>query len=186
MKEVSKDEKIILLFSGGWESSVLLFIARELGYKVHCIIVDYGQEHIEEVEYAKSMCEEKGFGYTMVEMQIPTKSALTNPLGTPYEKVSPWYVPGRNLMLVSAAAAIAESEGVETIWIGASYTDRENNFPDCSQEWVHAINKVLAEGTSRKVRVLAPLLGFTKKMVIEMGNYFDINEEEVFSGYGEK
>ena len=174
---------LLLLYSGGLESRLLLHLAVQL-YKPHCLLIDYGQRHREELSFAISCCSKLGVSKDVVGIETCIDSALTGDKVVEYKNVSPWYVPARNLMFVSVAAGVAESKGIDTIWIGANYDDRINQFPDCSQEWVVSINETLQKSLSRPVRVIAPLLGFTKEMVWALAEQAGIKKEEVFSGYG--
>ncbi len=177
-------EQIVLLYSGGLESRYLVHLALQMKFDPLCVLVDYGQKHVAELVKAKEVCERLGLKRELVRVQLPVRSKLTGHPDAAYEAVSEWYVPARNLILVSVAASIAESRGIDTIWIGASYTDRLNRFPDCTQEWVVAVNEVLAKGLSKKVQVVAPLLGYSKEMVRSLAEMAGITKEEVFSGYG--
>lgn len=178
------EHDLLLLFSGGLESRYLLHLASQMLYKPYCLLIDYGQKHGKELEYAISVCNNLRIPFEVVNVLWNTNSALTGDKETKYDNVSPWYVPARNLIFVSVAAGVAESKGIDTIWIGANYDDRINQFPDCSQEWVVSINETLQKSLSRPVRVIAPLLGFTKEMVWALAEQAGIKKEEVFSGYG--
>lgn len=70
------------------------------------------------------------------------------------------YIPSRNMMLVSVAAAIAEQEGIKDIWYGANLSDTRNGYPDCTSEWIGKINEILP------VNLHAPLLLWTQEEVI--------------------
>lgn len=176
---------IVLLYSGGLESRVLLQLAFKMKLEPFCVLINYGQRHAEELSYAKFGCEKMGVDYNEITVQWPVNSVLTGDNSTRYEGVSEFYVPSRNLLLVSLAAGIAESKGINTIWIGASYTDRLDQFPDCSQEWIYSLNNTLQKGTSNGIQVRAPLLGLTREMILDWAWHMKINMEEVFSGYGE-
>jgi 7-cyano-7-deazaguanine synthase len=184
-KHAQKSPNVVILYSGGLESTFLLLLASMMGLTPHCVLIDYGQKHIEELEKAIQFCTEKNLSHEIITLDWRPNSALTGNLTSRYEGVSEWYVPARNMMFISIAASIAETRGVETIWFGASYDDRVNLFPDCYQDWVVAINKTLELGLSKKVQVVAPLLGFTKEMVKTLVIKFGVDiEKEVFSGYG--
>jgi len=181
---VKKD--LVLLYSGGLESRYLLHLALQLSLKPFCVLVDYGQKHIAELTTAVSICIQLEIEYEIVKLTIPkVESKLTGNFQTTYEGVSEWYVPSRNLIFVSLAASMAESRGIDTIWYGASYSDRVNIFPDCYQDWVVAVNKVLVKNGSKKIQLVAPLMGMPKELIQELAKIAGIKNEEVFSGYGE-
>jgi len=177
---------LILLSSGGWDSRVLLEIACKMQFNPLCLLFDYGQKHLKELEFAKKTCKDKKVPFQQVQISLPkVHSKLTGNLQTTYEGVSPWYVPSRNLIFLSHAVSLAETMGVSIIWYGADFDDRLNLFPDCYQEWVVKLNKLLEINASTRITVYAPLLGVTKEVVRVMGKMFGIKEKEVFSGYGE-
>ncbi len=178
-------KKIVLLYSGGADSTLLLHLALKLGYTVICIGIDYAQTHKKELKYAKKNCTAKGIEFITVSIRAPFSSNLNKDKQT-YEGVSPHHVPSRNLMFVSIAASIAESRGVDTIWLGANYEDRKNLFPDCYQEWVYSVNQLLQKNGSTEIKLEAPLLGMHKDTIQDYCKLLNINSTQIFSGYGTK
>lgn len=177
-------KKLVLLYSGGMDSTLLLKMALRLGFQPFCVLVNYEQLHVQELEFAKRMCETLQVQYQVVDVKINVTSKLTDGIEK-YHNVSPWYVPSRNLMFISFAASIAENLGANLIWYGANYQDRENLFPDCYQEWVYHLNQLLKINGSLVVKVEAPLLGMTKETITELIKEYDIKTNEIFSGYGQ-
>jgi len=182
-------KEIILLFSGGMDSTLLMILALQLGYKPYCLLFDYGQKHKVELEFAMKQCEKcqliRQFAYEVVNLDLDVHSKLTD--GTePYKGVSPWHVPARNLIFISIAASIAESHGTDLVWYGANYEDREKLFPDCYQEWVFRLNQLLEINGSSKIKVEAPLLGMSKETIDKLRKSYNITDKEIFSGYGEQ
>jgi len=182
------EEDVLILYSGGADSRLMLEMAKSLKKTIYCVLIDYGQKHIKELEFAKNHLEKEIVDYQVVSLSgLGIESALTG-LGTGslYEGVSEWWVPGRNLMFVSIAASIAEMRNIETIWFGADYSDREALFPDCYQDWVLPVNEVLKINGSKPLKLEAPLLGMTKEMILEtLKTVHNITEDDLFSGYGE-
>jgi 7-cyano-7-deazaguanine synthase len=183
-----KEEKfnLVLLLSGGLDSALLLEMALELHMNPFCLLINYGQKHVKELEFAKKLCEEKQVEFEIISIKNLNVSSKLIDGTVKYPGVSEWHVPGRNLMFISIAASVAESYGIPLIWYGANYEDRDHLFPDCYQEWVYATNKVLAINGSAKIQLEAPLLGMDKSTVKMLAHYFGINEKQIFSGYGEK
>lgn len=184
---MSKD--ILILYSGGADSRLMLELALKMKKNVYCLLVNYGQKHSKELEVAKNQLEKLGVVGTIVTVKdLSVDSALTgdNQRGR-YEDVSEWYVPSRNLLFVSLACSIAESWEIDTIWYGANFSDRLDLFPDCTQEWVVKVNELLQINGSKPIKLEAPLLGMSKEVVFEiLEKVFKINESELFSGYAEK
>jgi 7-cyano-7-deazaguanine synthase len=177
-------KKLILLYSGGRDSTLLLRLAKQFGYDPYCLLFDYGQKHIAELQMAEDMCNKEKVEYSVLRIPTFVSSRLT--FGEDqYENVSPWHVPSRNLIFISYASSIAENKRIDLIWFGANYEDRENLFPDCYQEWVYKLNNLLAVNGSSMIRVEAPLLGMSKDTIKSLCKVFEINDNEIFSGYGE-
>jgi len=178
-------EDLILLFSGGADSTLLLKMAISIGYTPLCIIFDYGQIHKKEIDYAIKTCNKYSLGYEVIHIPLDGVSSALTDGNAQYEGVSEWHVPSRNLIFISLATSIAESKGIKRIWYGANYGDRENLFPDCYQEWVYKLNELLAINGSMIVEVEAPLLGLKKDSILQLMKTYNIDKSEIFSGYGQ-
>lgn len=179
-------KKLVILFSGGSDSVVLVEIAKELKIEdIYCVLVDYGQKHIEELEVGKKYLQEKNIDYQVIEIKnLSIRSALTSKEKNLYEGVSEWNVPGRNTFLLGLAISVAESKNYNTIWYGADYSDRLGLFPDCYQEYVVLINKISEYTTLGKIKIEAPLIGLTKETIISILESKKIPTTKYFSGYG--
>jgi 7-cyano-7-deazaguanine synthase len=176
-------EDLLILFSGGFDSRLLLELAIEMDWKPYCLLVHYGQVHSEELTAAINVCARENIPYTSACIGLSIQSKLVDGTTGVYEGVSEWYVPARNLMFIGLAASIAESKGIKTIWYGANYDDRENLFPDCYQEWVYSVNQLLSKNGSFPITLEAPLLGMKKYMIEMLAKKYNITKQEVFSGY---
>lgn len=180
------DFDLVMLYSGGADSYLMLKFAIQLGRKPFCILIDYGQKHIEELAYAKMQLEKELVKFQQVTINgLDIESGLTgdNFPGI-YDGVNLMNVPGRNTMFISIAYSIAESKGISEIWYGADMDDYFNLFPDCYQSYVGAMNKILEIAPAKPIKLYAPLLGWTKEMVIRyLENVFDIKLADMHSGY---
>lgn len=178
---------LIVLFSGGADSTLLLNLARSINKKPLALMIDYGQLHIEELKFAKEFVEKNKFENMIIKIDgFNVNSALTGSgeKGT-YEGVNIHNVPQRNTIFLSLAAGIAESKGINEIWFGANWEDYENLFPDCLQEYIGKMNNLLAISGSKPVKVYAPLLGMSKELIERLLISYKIDQEDIYSGYGE-
>ena len=185
--KVKEKNDLVILFSGGADSRLMLELALSNERIPLCILVDYGQGHIEELKFAKKQLEKKDVDYIEVKLPIEVNSGLTGDLErASYPGVHTMHVPGRNLIFISSAASIAESRGIDTVWYGPDWSDRLNNFPDCYQEWVVKVNSVLNINGSIPIKLEAPLLGMSKEFILStLEKVFNVDiEKELFSGYG--
>lgn len=183
--EIYKMEKydIILLLSGGYDSAVLLRMALSIGLRPYCLLFNYKQQHAKELDCAAALCSNYSLSYEVINLSLPISSNLTEDKKT-YEGVSFYHVPSRNLIFISIAASIAESKNIPIIWYGANYEDREHLFPDCYQEWIYNLNKLLSINGSKPIKVEAPLLGMSKETIKKLAADYGIDETKIFSGYG--
>ncbi len=177
-----KKHDLVLLFSGGIDSTLLLLMALKAGYSPYCLIIDYGQSNIKEVMCARDTCCRLQVTWRIITIEMPTKSNLTKEQKT-YEGVSEWYVPSRNLIFLGLAASLAESEGIDTIWYGANYEDKELKFLDCYPEWIEKMNELLAVNGSVSIKVEAPLLGMDKRIINHLATLHAVDMYETSSGY---
>ncbi len=178
---------LIILYSGGADSRLMLEFAKDIGLKPYCVMIDYGQLNIEELKFARSHLEKLMIDNQIVKLQdLKIDSGLTgNGAKDETGKVHSHYVPGRNTMFLSIAYSIAESKNVEMVWIGSDFDDRKNLFPDCYQEYIVKIDELFKIAGPKPISVQAPLTGFSKKNIIKILKNRGIKEHEVYSGYGE-
>ena len=178
---------LIILFSGGADSALLVEMALMFKRKPLCLIVDYNQLHKQEIEIGKKFLEKRFVDYKIVKMPLDhISSGLTGngEKGT-YENVHDMYVPSRNLLFVSMASSIAETKKIKDIWMGANEEDSYNEFPDCKPEWVKALNNVLSINGSYPIKLSAPLSGASKEIIMAtLKINFKVDMNELFSGYG--
>jgi 7-cyano-7-deazaguanine synthase len=178
---------VVILFSGGADSILMLHMAREFGKTPYCVLIDYEQLHIEELSYAKRYLRDEDVSFRVVKLHgLGVQSGLTGrgDKGT-YEGVHEMHVPSRNLMFVGIAASVAEDMGVDTIWYGADLSDFLNAFPDCMQPWFGTMNSVLAINGPKPAKLEAPLSGLTKETILEMLKSKGVTDKQIYSGYGD-
>ena len=176
-----KRPKAIVLLSGGLDSAVTLYIAKQKGFDCHCLIFDYGQRHSKEIESAKKIAGYAGCDYEILKISLPWKgsSLLENKMrlplaGRPQPAAIPsTYVPGRNIIFLSFALSYAEAVAARAIFIGAHNQDY-SGYPDCRPEFFKAFSLMALKGTkagveNKKIAIEAPLLNKGKAEIIKIG-----------------
>lgn len=170
--KTSKGRAVILL-SGGLDSMVAAGLAREQGYALAALTVDYGQRHVREIESARFIANELGVERHVVlplDLRCFGGSALTEDIAVPKEGVSEGipvtYVPARNLVFLSLTAAFAESCGAQHIFIGVNALDY-SGYPDCRPEFITSFAETARLGTKQGAegapfRIHAPLQHMSK------------------------
>lgn len=178
-------EDLVILYSGGADSRLLLELALKLEKVPFCILIDYEQLHQEELSFAHSQLKKLNIEYQIIKIKdLNINSGLTgNGNKNNSGEVHEMHVPGRNTMFLSLAFSIAETKNIDTIWIGSDWSDRLNLFPDCYQEYIFQINKLFEIAGPKPIKVEGPLLGMTKELVLNLLKSYGIDEKELFSGY---
>jgi 7-cyano-7-deazaguanine synthase len=179
---------IVMLYSGGADSMLMLKLAKMAGKVPYCVLIDYGQKHIKELEYAQRQLEGFNICYQVVKVDgLNIDSGLTGAeTEARWDNVHEMNVPGRNTIFIGLAISVAENMGLDEVWYGPDYSDRINLFPDCYQEYVVKMNEVLAISGVKPIKLVAPLLGMSKEMILEiLKNHFDIQLVDIHSGYEE-
>jgi 7-cyano-7-deazaguanine synthase len=177
---------IVMLYSGGADSMLMLKLALMSGKTPYALLIDYGQKHIEELEFAKEQLMNEKVQYQVVRVEgLNIDSGLTGSLTeSRWDNVHEMNVPGRNTIFIGLAISVAENMGIDEVWYGPDYSDRINLFPDCYQEYVVKMNEVLAISGVRPIKLVAPLLGMTKEMILDiLENQYGIKQYHMHSGY---
>ncbi|MBN2295517.1 MAG: 7-cyano-7-deazaguanine synthase QueC [Pirellulales bacterium] len=181
----------VILLSGGLDSATVAAIARDEGYELYAMSVDYGQRHRFELEAAARVAKAVGARRHItvsVDLSSFGGSALTDRIDIPKDRseetmsaeIPVTYVPARNTVLLSMALGYAEVVGAADIFLGVNAVDY-SGYPDCRPEFLKAFEhlanlatKVGVEGTLR-FRVRAPLLEMTKAQIIRRGTELGVD-----------
>lgn len=192
-KRKSGVKKAVVLLSGGLDSSTALFLAKKKGYKVNCLVFDYGQRHKKEIISAKKIAVAAGCKYKIIKIRLPWKgsSLLEKKSKLPERKkikgIPSTYVPARNLIFLSFALSFAESQKAQAIFIGANQIDY-SGYPDCRKEFYQALKNVIKKGTKagvegKSVNILTPLINKTKSEIIKLGMNLGVPYQLTWSCY---
>ena len=172
--------KAVVLLSGGLDSMVTAAIAREQGYSVLALTVDYGQRHKVELEAAARIAAELADDHAVLKMDLTRfgGSALTDDIDVPKSGVGAdipvTYVPARNTVLLSLALAWAEAAGARDLFIGVNALDY-SGYPDCRPEFIEAFARLANLATKAGVEgeaftIHAPLQAMTKADIAREAN----------------
>ena len=178
--------KFIHLFSGGLDSTVLLYHLLDQGEGVFCLLFDYGQRHKKELEYAVATCEKLNVPFERIYLphEMFSRSALTKGLAPGVDELTggATVVPNRNMVLISMAASYALCHGGTVVTWAANADDAEV-YPDCRDEFLKALNCALRLCHTRRMEVHAPFIVRTKKQVVEIGRKLGVPFDETWSCY---
>lgn len=158
----------VVLLSGGLDSMVAAGLAREAGYRVNALTIDYNQRHRCELDAAARIAEHLGVARHVVlplDLRRFGGSALTDDIPVPKDGVGPGipvtYVPARNLVFLSLILAWAEALGAQDIFIGVNALDY-SGYPDCRPEFIAGFQALAALATKagdegQAITIHAPL-----------------------------
>ena len=132
----------VVLLSGGLDSMVVAGLAREAGFALNALTIDYNQRHRIEIEAARLIAGRLDAARHVVlplDLRSFGGSALTDDIAVPKGGVEPGipvtYVPARNLVFLSLTLAWAEALGARDIFIGVNALDY-SGYPDCRPEFI--------------------------------------------------
>jgi len=178
-------------------STLLKFVGETLGVDERlALTLHYGQKHRREIACARRQAEMAGATeHQVVDVswfaKLAAGSALTDDsvsvpdlaeLTAGQRSQPPTYVPNRNMVLLSIAAAFAESRGCDAVYYGAHAQDRYGYW-DCTPEFVERLNAVLALNRRRPVTVCAPFAGKSKSDIVRLGSDLGVDFGVTWSCY---
>lgn len=194
MSNQSKITPTTIILSGGLDSTTLLYSIydemklehgssqlQEISQAITAITIQYGQRHTVEIEKAKITAKLLGINHEIIDLSAiatmlsKTSSLLqtsdidvpsiTEIIGNPQPST---YVPYRNLLMLSIAASISESNNSNTIYIGVQAQDLYSYF-DTTSEFINSVNDVLALNRHHELKVIAPYAHMSKSQIVKEG-----------------
>ena len=173
--------RAVCLLSGGMDSSTLAYVARDRGYGVLALHLNYGQRtEARELAAAREVARALGavefLPIPVEHLRVFGASSLTDP-SIPVADHDPsaaglpgTYVPFRNGNLLAIATSYAEARGADAIFIGVQALDYAG-YPDCRPAFIRAFQRAIdlgtADGTS--IRLEAPFAGLSKEEILRIG-----------------
>jgi 7-cyano-7-deazaguanine synthase len=173
-----EEQKVLVVLSGGQDSTTCLYwaIDRYGLAAVDTVTFDYGQRHRVELECAAKVAEFAGVsniclpidtlaalgGDALTDPDIDVDSEIDADTGLPNT-----FVPGRNLIFLTYAAAFAYRRGIQNLVTGVAETDY-SGYPDCREETIIALQQALRLGMESEVTIHTPLMHLSKKKTVEL------------------
>ncbi|WP_198402094.1 7-cyano-7-deazaguanine synthase QueC [Paenibacillus crassostreae] len=162
-----KNEKAIVVFSGGQDSTTCLFWAKKNYSEVETITFDYGQRHKLEIECAASIAQDVGVQQTVLDMSLLNQlapNALTRhdvEISHEEGQLPNTFVDGRNLLFLSFAAIFAKQRGARHLITGVCETDF-SGYPDCRDLFIKSLNVTLNLSMDYDFVIHTPLMWLNK------------------------
>lgn len=189
-----KDKKAVILVSGGLDSTTVLAMARQQGFRCFTLSFDYGQRAQAELAAARRCSTQLGAEqHKVVKLDLRTigGSALTDDsINVPEEQttgIPVTYVPARNTVFLSIALGWAEVLEAQDIFIGVNAVDY-SGYPDCRPEYIEAFEKMANLATKAGVegkylRINKPLIHLSKAEIIREGVAVGVDYAQTVSCY---
>jgi len=190
-------KKAICILSGGMDSTLASYIAKNDGYEIIAVHFNYGQRTQErELKAFRDICDDLEI-LEKYEIDIPFftqigASALTDktidiPTGGIEAGVPITYVPFRNGIFLSITAAIAEKEGATAMYIGVVQED-SSGYPDCTDLFISNMKKAINQGTKEDthIDIITPLVHLTKAQIVEEAIKLNVPLVHTWSCYKEE
>lgn len=188
MNDMKKDSAIVL--SGGMDSTTLLYdMAERIALAVN---FSYGANHNElERQCARHHC--RKLGIELIEIDLPfvgdifESSLLQGADAIPSadyadDNLRSTVVPFRNGIMLSIAAGIAESRGLQYVMI-ANHGGDHSIYPDCRQEFIDAMSGAIEAGTYARLQILAPYTQLSKTDIAVRGLQLGVDYDRTYSCY---
>ncbi|WP_436878552.1 7-cyano-7-deazaguanine synthase QueC [Mammaliicoccus sciuri] len=168
MSETLKNEKAVVVFSGGQDSTTCLFYAKKHFKEVELVTFQYGQRHDLEIKVAEDIAKEQGLKHHILDMSLLSQlspNALTDhsmQIENDENGIPNTFVPARNLLFLSFAGALAYQIGAKHIITGACETDF-SGYPDCRDSFIKSMNLSLNLSMDKDFVIHTPLMWLNKK-----------------------
>ena len=187
--------KTILTYSGGLDSTVLLYWLRAQGHEVRCLSVNYAQRHKKELTHAAAICKLLGVEHRIADLSnlgflfagsSQTSADIAVPEGHyAEESMKQTVVPNRNMVLLSLATAWAVATKSEAVAYAAHMGDHAI-YPDCRPEFAEAMSDAMRLCDERPIKMLRPFLypvPMDKTAIVKLGAELKVPFELTWSCY---
>lgn len=187
------NNKALVVFSGGQDSTTCLFWALKEFEEVQALCFDYGQRHSIELQAARSIAESAGVPFTLLNLDLLrqiTSNALTTAEmeveeNKPDNRPPNTLVEGRNMLFLTFAAIFAKGKDIVNLVTGVGQADF-SGYPDCRDEFIRSLNQTLNLSMDYQFTIHTPLMWKTKKdiwaLADELG-VFDLVRDKTVTCY---
>lgn len=172
------NKKAVCVMSGGMDSTLSAYIMKHSGYEIIALHFNYSQRtQSKELACFNNICDELNVAskyvldldfFAQIGASALTDKSIEVPTGGIEQGVPVTYVPFRNGIFLSMAAAIAEKEGAEVICIGVVEED-SSGYPDCRETYIKSMQESINLGTKdeTKIEIKMPLVHLSKSQIVQ-------------------
>jgi 7-cyano-7-deazaguanine synthase len=184
--------KTLIIYSGGMDSTVLMYELRAKGRELVAMGVNYGQRHKKELEFAYRMADKLGIPFDVADLSTlrpflggssQTDDTMPVPEGHyAAESMKLTVVPNRNMIMLAVAAGYAMSISADTVAYAAHAGDHAI-YPDCRPEFADALDHAIGLADWKKVKLERPFIHLTKTEIAALGYSLNVPFEDTWSCY---
>ena len=190
----NKIKKAVCILSGGMDSTLASYIAKKNGYEIIAVLYNYGQRtEKRELKAFRKICKELKVKnkyeidipfFTQIGASALTDKSIKIPTDGIEKGVPITYVPFRNGIFLSIAAAIAEKENAKSIFIGVVEED-SSGYPDCTDKFIKKIELSINQGTKKetKIKIKTPLVKLSKQQIVKKSLKLNVPLQYTWSCY---
>jgi len=182
----------LLIYSGGLDSTVLLYKLAKEGLIAEALSVNYGQKHSKEISFARQNCAKLGVNFIEADISslapIFGQSSLVNasvevPAGNyDSENMKSTVVPNRNMILLALATARAISLGCANVAYAAHLGDHAI-YPDCRTVFADAMDAAMGLCDYKPIKLLRPFINMDKGAIVSLGAELGVDFNSTWSCY---
>lgn len=173
-----ENKKIILLLSGGIDSTTLLAKLSNENYQIIAITFSYGQFYNIEIEYAKSNAQKyKVVQHNVVELDNSFFQLSVMPSIQKDENKN--YIPFRNMIFIALALNLAESIGVTEVYLACNREDSQ--YWDCKENFIQKINEIAYLNTN--IEIKTPFINVSKSDIIKLAQFLKVDLTQTITCY---
>jgi len=190
-------KKAVCLLSGGMDSTTLAYLAKDMGYDILALHLNYSQrtekkerecaikvaDNLDAADFVEINVDyfAKFGASSLTDMNIDVEPGVLGKADHPNT-----YVPFRNANLISIATSYCESRNGDAVFIGVQSGDH-TGYPDCTPKFIQAMQNVITIGTQsdKKIQLLTPFVELNKTEILKKGITLKVPYEDTWSCYSE-
>jgi len=199
MKEIEKELSLIepenrsciLLFSGGIDSTILLYLLKNFNFVINVLTINYADRNPKELEACKKIVSmTKPRNYIEISLDFMRESITlyqlngNNMMKAILENLPSYYIPARNIIFLSIAAYYAEFLDSRFIFTGHVKED-VSILPDVNESFINKMNEILRFGTyagrEGKLKIMLPFAKLTKRDLVDLALKYNVPLEYTWS-----
>ncbi len=185
---MNRNGKCVVVLSGGPDSTVVAYWAKQQGYDVNCISFKYGQIAEKETGKARTLAQRLSVPIKVIDMSSlkdifkGVTSLCDRNITLTSEFSQPIVVPFRNAIFLSVAVSYAAALCAKTVFYGAHGGDAAN-YPDCREEFYKSLEQTAKFGTEMDIEIKAPFSSISKAELLKIGAKLSVPFELTWSCY---